>query len=344
MTPSPAALRPPTTLLASVLAAFTLILAPVLISPAAVAAEPATSTTQPAPVDDDASTAQPTDPAPPTDPVPTLPGPQDFTVRDFMPQCWDSAYHVEVEYGGDPLDLEVALQEQLAGSWTTVMAGDLAGGAYLQSATLDEGESGTFQVIAYSRSAPADSVLLRGPVTATGISVQDCPVEGWFELPEEQWTVAQVGCGTVTFTSRAEEEVVVRWTSSTAGEEDMVVGHVFLAPGASSTVHTSERELYWSSAAGIGRDLEPIGTGVYYAGEGELRVPQDCPAAQPAEPTKPAPPAKPAQPAAPAKPVGGHAVPAKVQTDSGASTGTVALGLALMTFAGLGLVRLRRSA
>lgn len=196
---------------------------------------------------------------------------------------------------------------------------------------LEEGETATFQVVVYHRSSPTEQAKLHGPETVTGVSTEGCDDWDMPFLPEEQWTLAEAGCETVTFTSRAEVEVVVAWLG--ADDEDDWDGeenYFFLAPGESRTVETTHALIYWVSVAGVDENLEPIEDEFVYAGEGEVEVEQDC-APAPGEPTKPAEPTQPGD--------GDHRVPGRVQTDGGANASTLAIGLGLMALAGAALLR-----
>lgn len=297
--------------------------------------DPATQTASPT-VDeatDDDSTTQ--EPAPDNAPA-AAPALEDFEVEYIGPECWDSSYNVSVLTDLETEGLRVALQEEINGSWVTLETERFyEGETLIYSDELDEGETATFQVIVYHRNSPAEWTVLHGPLAVTGVSTEGCD-DDWDipYLPEEQWTVAEAGCETVTFTSRAEEEVVVAWFG--ADDEDDWDGeenYFFLAPGESRTVETTHGLIYWVSVTGVDENLEPIEDEFVYAGEGEVEVEQDC-APAPGEPGEPGDPGKPAEPGD-----GEHRVPGRVQTDGGASASTMAIGLGLMALAGAALVR-----
>ena len=317
--------------LAALLAGIALVLMSLLVVPAASALEDdATQTAEPAPVEDE-STDAPTETEAPEDAVVQALPAEDFAVEVVGPECWDSSYNVYVEYAGDDTDLRLVLQQQETdGTWVTLRTERFMDGyAGVWGDWLEEGESATYQVLVYDRTAPAEQTLLDGPVTVTGVSTDGCDDGFLGELPEEEWTVAEVACGSVTFTSRTDEEVVVVYGDPFAEDFE---GHFFLAPGASSTVETSAELIYWVSATGFDEDLEPVGDEVLLAGEGEVEVEQDC-APAPGEPAPPAQPA-PGQPGG-----GGHQIPGTVQTDGGADPVVMSLGLALLSLAGVALVR-----
>ncbi|MFK5582510.1 hypothetical protein [Serinicoccus sp. LYQ131] len=310
-------LRPPLALLTALLAAFALMLASLVAAPAVSAME-----------DDAAQTAEP---APVEEAPQALPA-EDFVVDYVGPECWDSSYNVYVEYAGDDTDLRLVLQEQVDGTWVTLSTQRFYdGSAAVWSDWLEEGETGTFQVLVYDRTSAAEQTLLHGPVTVTGVSTEGCDEFEFPTLPEEEWTLAEADCGSVTFTSRTDEEVVVLWTSTDAEvfEED----YFFLAPGESHTVETTYAAVYWVSATGLDEDLEPIAGEIVLAGEGEVEVEQDCAVPTEPEPTEPTQP-EPGQPGDDE-----HTIPGKVQTDGGANTATMGLGLGLLSLAGLALVR-----
>ncbi|WP_139722277.1 hypothetical protein [Serinicoccus chungangensis] len=316
--------------LAALLAGLALVLMSLLVVPAASALEDdATQTAEPGAVEDE-GTEDPTETEAPEDVVVQALPAEDFVVDYVGPECWDSSYNVYVEYAGDDTDLRLVLQEEIDGSWVTIETERFYdGSAGIYSDWLEEGEVATFQVLVYDRTAPTEQTLLHGPLAVTGVSTDDC--EGWFldDLPEEEWTLAEATCGAVTFTSRTDEEIVVLYGDPFAEDFE---GSFFLAPGESSTVEISDDLVYWVSATGLDEDLEPIGDEVLLAGEGEVEVEQDC-APEPGEPTTPGQPA-PGQPGD-----GGHQVPGKVQTDGGADPVAMSLGLALLSLAGVALVR-----
>ncbi|WP_153011670.1 hypothetical protein [Serinicoccus chungangensis] len=323
-------LRPPVQLLTVLLAALALVLASLLVVPAASALEDdASQTAEPAPAEDE-DTETPADEQTPEDAVVQALPAEDFVVEYVGPECWDSSYNVYVEYAGDDTDLRLVLQEEVDGSWVTLRTERfMAGFAAVWGDWLEEGETATYQVLVYDRTAPAEQTLLHGPLTATGVSTENC--DEFDSLPEEEWTSAEVTCGAVTFTSRTDEEVVVVYYGA---DDEYSEDSFFLAPGASSTVEVSADLIYWVSATGIGEDLEPVTDEWLFAGEGEVEVEQDC-APEPGEPTTPGQPGD-GQPGD-----GGHQIPGRVQTDGGAAplvTG-LGLGLALLSLAGLGLVR-----
>lgn len=353
--------RPIALLVAALLAAFALMMAPLSVLPPAGAVEDeATQTAGPtltveateepvaaedeaAPADDAAVTDEPPAEDDPTvteepgDLVTSVPPAEDFDYEVIGPDSCDSSYNVWVSYLGDPDDaatLRLALQEDDNGVWTTLMTepfyvesfeGEVFVGSGVSSRPLEEGETATFRVVVYDREAPADITVLDGPVTVTGVPFDEEGCEGEPEptLPEDQWTLAEADCGSVTFTSRADQEVAVVWY----GVEDMESEptFLFLEPGQSRTFETTEELIFWSSAAGIDENFDVVEGEFALAGEGELEIPQDCPAPPPPPTTG----------------GGGHVIPGKVQTDGGASTGPVALGLALMGLAGAALVRRR---
>lgn len=346
MSRSSAAQRPLTFFLTAVLAVLALMVASLAVLPSASATteDDAVQTSAPAAVEtaaqDDAAavTEEPEAPEPsveeedaPAEPeapvvVAAVPPAEEFEVHTYGPECWDSSWNVDVYYDGDATDLLLVLQEQLDGAWLDAeMTPFRDGYAGVWSEMLEVGQTATYQVAVYDRTAPTELVVLAGPVTVTGVEMgEDC--EGWElpELPEEQWTVAEPDCGTITFTSHADVEVVVLWFGEDDFDEYLEENYFFLAPGESRTVETSEEWLYWVSAVGVDEELTPIEGEFAYAGEGEVEVSQDCP---PAEPTEPA------------QPGGGHTIPGKVQTDGGADATTVALGLMLMVAAAVGLLR-----
>lgn len=208
------------------------------------------------------------------------------------------------------------------------------GQAFIYSDHLDEGESATFRVVVYRRGAPAELTVLHGPMTVTAAPfAEDCDDWGFPTLPEEQWTVAEAGCETITFTSRAEEDVTVLWfgiedEDDWGGEEN----YIFLAPGQSHTAEITHGLVYWVSFVGVDEAAEPVEDELFFAGDGEVEVQQDCAHG-------PGVPGDPGEPGAPAQPGEGHRVPGRVQTDGGASASTMALGLGLMVLAGAALVR-----
>ncbi|WP_298889608.1 hypothetical protein [uncultured Serinicoccus sp.] len=322
-------LRPPVHLLTVLLATLALVLASLLVVPAASALEDdAAQTSQPAPIEDE-GTQTPTDERTPEDAVVQALPAEDFAVEYVGPECWDSSYNVYVEYAGDDTDLRLVLQEEVDGSWVTIETERFYdGSAGIYSDWLEEGEVATFQVLVYDRTAPEEQTLLHGPLAVTGVSTEDCEDDFFGALPEEEWTLAEAGCGSVTFTSRADEEVAVIYGDPDAEDfED----YFFLDPGASATIETSGELVYWVSATGLDENLEFFGD-VLLAGEGEVEVEQDC-APEPGEPTTPGQPA-PGQPGD-----GGHQIPGTVQTDGGADplAMSLGLGLALLSLAGLGL-------
>lgn len=344
MSRSFAAQRPLVFLLAALLAAFGVILASLSVVPSASAVEDdATQTARPVAVDDSARNDGPAVSEDPSGsqphPVQELPAQaasvpplEDFVVEFVGPECWDSSYNVSVEYDGDSSDLRVALQEDADGVWVTLRTERFYDGmAFVYSDHLDEGRTTTFQVVVYDRTAAAEQTVLHGPTAVTGVSTEECEEPQLPTLPEDQWTVAESGCGSVTFTSRADEEVVVLWFGEDIEDDVSEEDYFFLAPGQSRTVQTTQSFIYWISAAGVDENLEPIGEEVLLAGEGEIEVRQNC---APAEPTQPAEPAEPAEPGD-----DDHKVPGKVQTDGGADVATLGLGALLMLAAGLGLVR-----
>lgn len=359
--------RPIALLVAALVAAFALMMAPLSVLPSAGAAEDEASQTaeptltaeateepapaedlapaeeEPAPADDASVTDEPPAEEDPTvseepgDLVTSAPPAADFDFEVSGPDACDSSYNVWVSYLGNPdgaATLRLALQEDDNGVWTTLMTepfyvetfeGEVFVGSGVSSRPLEEGETATFRVVVYDREAPEDLTVLDGPVTVTGVPFDEESCEGDPEptLPEDQWTVAEADCGSVTFTSRADQEVAVVWF----GVEDMESEptFLFLAPGQSRTFETTEEFIFWSSAAGIDENFEVIEGEFALAGEGEVEIPQDCPAPPPPPTTG----------------GGGHVIPGKVQTDGGASTGPLALGLVLMGLAGTALVRRR---
>lgn len=310
-------LRPPVALLTALLAAFALMLVSLVAAPAVSAMEDdATQTAEPAPVEE----------APQALPA------EDFVVDYLGPECWDSSYNVFVEYAGDDTDLRLVLQEQVDGTWVTLSTQGFDDGyASIWSDWLEEGETGTFQVLVYDRTSPAEQTLLHGPVTVTGVSTEDCDGEEFPYLPEDEWTLAEPDCGTVTFTSRTDVEIAVVWMveDATTYEEN----YFFLAPGESHTIETTYDSVYWVSITGLDEDLLPIDEEISFAGEGEVEVEQDCAVPTEPEPTEPTQP-EPGQPGDDE-----HTIPGKVQTDGGANTATMSLGLGLLSLAGLALVR-----
>lgn len=352
MSRSSAAQRPLTFLLTALLAAVALMLSSLSFLPSASATvEDAAQTAGPeagAPADDAAVTEEPGVPAQPEPVQPdvqvaAVPPVEDFVVDYMGPECWDSSYNVAIGYDGDATDLRVALQEDVDGEWITLMTERFYDGyAFLAGDQLDEGVTSTFRVVVYDRAAVSEQTVVHGPLEVTGVSTEDCGEWEMPALPEEQWTVAETTCGAVTFTSRADEEVVVLWFGEDTEEIVPGEGYFFLAPGEARTVETTEQFIYWVSAVGVGEDLEPIDEEVLLAGEGEVEVSQDCAPTEPtepAQPTQPVDPSQPAEPAQPQLPAGDHKVPGKVQTDGGASLATVATGLLMVLGAALGLVR-----
>ncbi len=349
MSRSLAAPRPLTNLFTALLAAFGLLLASLSILPSAAAAtDDATQTVQPDLLEDDATqTAEPNlldndatqtaDPAPvedaesstdsaasteaPAEALASAPSRADFLVEYTGPGCWDSSYNVYVEHDGGASSLRLALQEEVDGSWVTLITERFyEGTAFVFSDELAEGETATFQVVVYDRRSPTEQTLLHGPITVTGVSTADCDEWEVPSLPEDQWTVVEAGCGSLTFTSRADQDVVVVWM----GEDDLDIeeNYFFLAPGQSQAINTTDDLVYWVSAAGVGDDLQPIEDEIYLAGQGEVEIRQDCAPDQPGQPGD-----------------GDHKIPGKVQTDGGANTATLALGLVLMALAGVPLAR-----
>lgn len=336
--PGPLVVPRPLTFLLALLTALALALS-VTSAPAWAAGtpDPATQTTAPGQEDaDDATTTQ--DPTPADEPA-AGPAPEDFEVDYIGPECWDSSYNVQVWTDLETEGLRLALQEEVDGTWVTLRTERFyEGEGFIYSDYLEEGETATYRVLVYERSAPAEQTVLHGPLTVTGVSTEGCDDWDFPSLPEEQWTVAEAGCETVTFTSRADEEVVVAWfgvddEGDWDGDDE---DYFFLAPGESRTVETTHGFVYWISVTGIDENLEPIEDEFLYAGEGEVEVEQDC-APTPGEPTEPTEPSEPTDPAEPGD--GDHRVPGRVQTDGGANASTVALGLGLMALAGAALVR-----
>lgn len=360
MSRSSAAQRPLTFLLTALLAAAALMLATLSFVPSATAAveevaqteapgttgtveDTAAVTEEPAPAEDPVPVEQPAQPDVPVEPA-AVPPAEEFVVDYVGPECWDSSYNVSLEHGGDTTDLRAAVQEDVDGAWVTLSTVSFYDGlAFVYSDHLDEGVSATFRVVVYDRSAPAELTVVHGPMTVTGVSTDNCEELEVPTLPEDEWTLAESGCGAVTFTSRADEEVVVLWFGEELDEIVPEEHYFFLAPGESRTVGTTESFIYWVSAVGVDENLEPVGDEVVLAGEGEVEVRQDCTPAEPtepAQPTEPEQPAQPAQPEQPAQPVGGgHTIPGKVQTDGGADLGTAAAGLLMVLAAAVGLVR-----
>lgn len=298
----------------------------------------------PGATDDDATTQTP---APGEESAAAL-APDDFEVEYIGPECWDSSYNVSVWTHLDTEGLRLALQEEIDGAWVTLRTERFyEGEAFIYSDFMEEGETATFQVVVYHREAPAEQSVLHGPLTVTGVSTEGCEDWGMPSLPEEQWTVAETGCETVTFTSHADQQVVVAWFG--VDEEgdwvDEEEHYFFLAPGESLTVETHHSFIYWISVTGVGEDLEPIEDEFFFAGEGDVEVQQDCgpTPGEPAEPTEPAQPTEPGEPAQPTQPAqpgdDAHKVPGRVQTDGGANASTLAIGLGLMVLAGAALVR-----
>jgi MYXO-CTERM domain-containing protein len=342
MSRTPSLPRSVALLVAVLAAAIALVLAPLSALPSAgVTEDGATQTAEPA-ADSAVSTAEPgagdgeavvpdepavaeeapvaDDPAvteAPGNVVMAVPPAEDFEVYSSGGEC--GFYGAEVFYDGDASTLRLALQEEVEGSWDTVSMSTFSDVFAFVGYGVEEGETVNLRIVVYDVAAPEELTVLDGPVTVTGVSEEECEGPPEPTLPEDQWTLAEAACGSVAFSSRADQNVAVLWWGMDDVEGEPT--YFFLEPGQSRTFETTEELIFWASAAGIDENFEPIEGEFALAGEGELEIPQDC--------------------TAPPKPGGGHQIPGKVQTDGGASTAPMALGLALMGLAGAALVRRR---